>query len=91
MKQCAFRQLPAQDPPVETGLIRFGDDKTGVFIRADNALGFSIAVRSLLQDKQLASVCPVVWKAQMESLLRLLESSQEENHEDTGSLGVAAS
>lgn len=83
------RQLPAQDPPVETGPIRFGNDTTGVFIRTDNALAFSIAVRSLLQDPQLASVSPVVWKAQMENLLRVLESSHRANHDNGDAMGFA--
>ena len=62
MAQDPVRQLPAQSPPVETGPIRFGNDKTGVFIRADNALGFSITLRNLLQDSPLASVwAPSSW------------------------------
>jgi hypothetical protein len=89
MKQETVRQLPVQNPPVETGPIRFGNDTAGVFIRADNALAFSIAVQSLLQDKQLESVCPVVWKAQMENLWRLLESSRRADHENGDAMGFA--
>ena len=89
MKQDTVRHLPAQDPPVETGPIRFGDDTTGVFIRADNALAFSIAVRSLLQDKQMESVCSVVWRAQMENLWRLLESSRRADHKNGDAMGFA--
>lgn len=82
MKRRSIRHLPAQSPPVESGAIRFGNDTPGVFIRADNALAFSITIRSLLQDKSLESACPAVWKAQLENLLRLLESSGKENRED---------
>jgi hypothetical protein len=88
MAQNPVRQLPTQSPPVETGPIRFGDDKTGVFIRADNALGFSIALRSLLQDSPLASIWLGSWRTEMEILLLLLESSQvdQDNHEDKDAL-----
>lgn len=94
MNRHSVRQLPAQNPPVETGPTRFGNDTTGVFIRADNALAFSIATRSLLRDKRLESTGPVVWKTQMENLLRLLESSGKENlqdreDEDSDTMGVA--
>jgi hypothetical protein len=88
MPQNPVRQLPAQSPPIETGPIRFGNDKTGVFIRADNALGFSITLRNLLQDSPLASVWLGSWKTEMEILLLLLESSQvgQEDHEDNDAL-----
>lgn len=88
MPEDPVRQLPAQSPPVETGPIRFGNDKTGVFIRADNALGFSITLRNLLQDIPQASVWLGQWKTQMEILLLLLESSQagQKNHEDNDAL-----
>lgn len=88
MPQHPVRQLPAQSPPVETGPIRFGNDKTGVFIRADNALGFSITLRNLLQDSPLASAWLGPWKTEMEILLLLLESSQagQEDHEDNDAL-----
>jgi hypothetical protein len=88
MPQNPVRQLPAQSPPIETGPIRFGNDKTGVFIRADNALGFSITLRNLLQDSPLASVWLGSWKTEMEILLLLLESSQvgQEDHGDNDAL-----
>lgn len=88
MAQDPIRQLPAQSPPVETGPIRFGNDKPGVFIRAENALGFFITLRNLLQDSPLASVWLGQWKTQMENLLLLLESSQagQEDHEDNDAL-----
>ena len=44
------------NPPVETGPIRFGNDKTGIFIRADNALGFSMALRSPLDSPASAGL-----------------------------------
>lgn len=79
MKQNSVQQLPAQRIPVETGPARFGDDQAGVFIRADNALAFPVAIRSLLQEKKPEAACPVFWKAQMENLLYLLESSPKED------------
>lgn len=36
-EQSTIRQLPAQNPRVETGPVRFGDDWAGVFIRGDAA------------------------------------------------------
>ena len=87
MAQSPVRQLPAESPPVETGPIRFGDDKTGVFIRADNALGFSIALRNLLHDNPLASIWLGSWRTEMEILLLLLESSQvDQENEDKDAL-----
>jgi hypothetical protein len=87
MSEDPVRQLPEQSPPVETGPIRFGNDKTGVFIRADNALGFSMALRSIL-DSPLASIWVGQWKTQMENLLLLLESSRadQKDHEDNDAL-----
>ena len=86
MPQDSVRRLPEQSPPVETGPVRFGDDKTGIFIRADNALGFAITLRNLLQDNPLASLCLGSWTTQMENLLVLLESSQPEEQEDKDAL-----
>lgn len=57
---------------IETGCIQFGDDWPGIFIRGDNALmGFVPALRAALMD------APDPWglrKAELESLLKLLES-----------------
>lgn len=83
MPQDSIRHLPAQSPPVETGPTRFGTDKTGVFIRADNALGFSIAIQNLLQDRQQASIRLDFWKTEIENLLLLLESSYKADHADS--------
>ncbi|HSM87417.1 MAG TPA: hypothetical protein VLT16_14770 [Candidatus Limnocylindrales bacterium] len=87
MRKASVRKLPAQIPPVETGPLRFGDDAAGVFIRADNALAFSIALRSLLHDEELKSTCLAVWKTEMENLLRLLESSRKEHSRRSDALG----
>ena len=89
MKQDSVRHLPAQNPSVETGPTCFGDDKTGVFIRADNALAFSIAIRDLLQDKQLQSVRLAGWKTEMENLLHLLESIRNVNRVNRDDLEFA--
>jgi len=87
MSEDPVRQLPAQSPPVETGPIRFGNDKTGIFIRADNALGFSMALRNLL-DSPLAPIWVGAWQTEMEILLLLLESSRvdQKDHGDNDAL-----
>lgn len=82
MKNSPIRQLPSQISPVETGPARFGNDKTGVFIRADNARAFSVALRSLLLELRERRTCSNFWKPQMENLLRLLESGDQEGQEE---------
>lgn len=37
----APRELPAQTPPVETGVVPFGDDHPGLFIGGCHAFAFS--------------------------------------------------
>lgn len=36
---------------VETGVIQFGDDWPGLFIRGDNALGLSLAIEAVMYGK----------------------------------------
>jgi hypothetical protein len=42
------RKLPAQEPRVETGVIQFGDDGPGIFIRGDNAFFYAVQVQSVI-------------------------------------------
>ena len=46
----AIRELPPQDERIETGAIRFGDDWPGLFIRGDNAVYLSFAIKKLLDE-----------------------------------------
>jgi len=82
MSRDSVRRLAEQSPPVETGPVRFGDDKTGIFIRADNALGFATTLRNLLENNPRASLYLGSWKTQMENLLVLLESTPIEERDD---------
>lgn len=66
------RKLPAQKGPrVETGVIQFGDDWPGVFIRGDAAFGYAIYLRTLLNGGD-----DLIALASNQGLLSLLESSQ---------------
>jgi len=52
------RIFPGVEKRVETGVVQFGDDWPGVFIRGDNAMGFHVYLRSLLDgnDRDLYRV-----------------------------------
>ena len=49
-------QMPADHPRVESGVVQFGDDWPGVFIRGDNALFFAIALDTALRRSNLSAV-----------------------------------
>ena len=44
------RRLPKQDGRVETGPTKFGDDWSGIFIRGDDCLSFSICLENALRE-----------------------------------------
>lgn len=68
------RQLPEQELRVETGAIRFGDDRAGVFFRGDAALAVALGLRQAL--RRLEGVDPFTQVA-LESALRLFSSCDE--------------
>jgi hypothetical protein len=70
-----IQKLPAQQPRVETGLVQFGDDWTGIFIRGDSAFGYALALKMYLDGHQDAMT-----RIQVEGLLDLLTSSDERTH-----------
>lgn len=84
--KCSFRQLPKQNTRVENGVVRFGDDWCGVFIRGDSAFQFAISLHAVLHGNQndlpanlgLLDTEPF-HKAILTSFLKLLESSNETN------------
>lgn len=41
---------------VETGVVQFGNDWPGVFIRGDNALGYALALKSAKSDDPIADL-----------------------------------
>lgn len=43
------QQLPAVGPRVETGVLAFGSDWSGVFLRGDNALAAGLAIVRVLE------------------------------------------
>jgi hypothetical protein len=65
------RNLDAQEERVETGVVKFGDDWPGVFIRGDNAFNYAHAL-----DRVLASSnpCPI-YDDTIKGLIDLLRST----------------
>lgn len=47
----SIRRLPATEPRVETGPVRFGDDWPGTFIRGDSAVNYAWHLRALLVEQ----------------------------------------
>lgn len=43
-----MQRLPAQEKRVETGVVQFGEDWPGVFIRGDNAGYYAMALKDIL-------------------------------------------
>lgn len=63
---------------VETGVVQFEDDWPGVFIRGDNAAFLAMQIRLIEREivaKPIVGSQPFVAKAALNSLIRLLESS----------------
>ena len=67
-----IRKLPQQEQRVETGVVQFGDDWPGVFIRGDNAFGYALHLRYLLEENDADDMIAVSF---VKGLLSLLESS----------------
>lgn len=59
----------------ETGLMQFGDDWTGVFIRGDNAAYFAMILRNVLDGDD----SPIA-RATVEGLVETLTGSDERKH-----------
>ncbi len=68
-----IRSLAMQDPRVETGIIQFGDDWRGLFIRGDNCLGYALDLEEILKEE---NTDPII-KIRLQSLLELLKSTDE--------------
>jgi hypothetical protein len=62
-----IQSLPPQEKRVETGVVQFGDDWPGVFIRGDNALYYAFMLSHEKRDDWLST-------AALKSLLDLLSS-----------------
>ena len=62
-----IRVFENQVERVETGVVRFGDDWPGVFIRGDNALAYAMYIHRFLEHPE-----DLIAKANLEGLARLL-------------------
>ena len=67
----SIQQLPQQEHRVETGVVQFGDDWPGIFIRGDNAFPMALALREKLEGRDH----PIMVEPLLRDLLELLESS----------------
>lgn len=67
------RKLEKQDPRVETGNVRFGDDWSGLFIRGDHCFDFASNLNWLLANTQM----PSYRRDALNSLLKLLRGTEE--------------
>lgn len=71
------RIFPEQRERVETGVIRFGDDWPGVFIRGDNAAHFAMTLSHYMAGNHNNVIDAMV----LNGLLTLLESCIEQPKE----------
>jgi hypothetical protein len=56
----AIRELPQQEPRVETGPVQFGDDWPGTFIRGDDAAYFAFILGKALDEKRIPKNDPII-------------------------------
>jgi|GEM_PF-2392029 len=54
--QSVIRILPTQTDRVENGLVQFGDDLPGVFIRSDYAGCFALALKRVVMSHEVSSL-----------------------------------
>jgi hypothetical protein len=67
MQPMKLRKMPAVEPRVETGPLKFGDDWTGVFIRGDDAMFTADMLRKILEANN----------SPMKRILRYLDAAME--------------
>ncbi len=82
MTDTSIRELPAQSPRIETGVVRFGDDWCGVFIRGDDSANYAMSLRNVLHPngEDVDAMTGALARIQLRGLLRILESSDERTH-----------
>lgn len=68
------RKLTEQEERVETGVIQFGDDWPGVFIRGDNAFYLAVHLLGLIKHSE-----DEISRSAMVGLYELLRGAQVEN------------
>lgn len=73
--QETVRKFPKQEKRVETGVIQFGDDWQGLFIRGDDCSQLSLLIKDAIKE-DLADKNPIV-KVQLDAYLQLLAATRE--------------
>lgn len=68
------RVFEAVSPRAETGVIKFGDDWAGIWIRGDNAFGYARMIEDALTRSPEIEGLDRAW---LEELQQLLDSSNE--------------
>ena len=65
-------------PRVETGPLAFPEDWPGTFIRGDESFAYAMALRALLESDGSNPGIDYIARAQVQSLVELLESCIQE-------------
>ena len=45
-----MKQLPGYEPRIETGVVQFGDDWPGVFLRGDTACHYAVVIQQVIDN-----------------------------------------
>jgi hypothetical protein len=71
-----IQMLPQQEQRVETGVVQFGDDWPGVFIRGDDAFAFALYLGNLLNRIPKSTILSMnsISDMNVSALLELLKS-----------------
>ena len=72
--------VPEKNSRVETGVIQFGDDWPGVFIRGDHAGHYAFLLEVILEQPQMAD--EQITRMSLSKLCELLKSSNVVRHND---------
>jgi hypothetical protein len=75
----AIRLLTNQGARIETGLVRFNNDWTGVFIRGDDAIELAFNLDTLLEAKKLNPESCVMAELRLLQLMKLLRDVKQRN------------
>lgn len=73
-----FRELPAQTPKIETGVLQFGDDHPGLFISGSHAFAFSGSLYRAIET--------AAWSCDRQLLAALYELIREATSQPARSL-----
>lgn len=70
--------IPREDnnTRVETGIVQFGNDWPGVFIRGDNAMGYALSLENLFtNDRDGFPMVDPLQKINVDELIKLLHAA----------------